>query len=333
MSQPHLPPGRSPQRAAEEWFLLAVVALFLPTAALVGWLVSRLASPRARLAVAWASVALAVLGAVLGGPSPRTGFNLLVDVAVIAAIISCTATGLGSILGWAVRLTVENLTSVGRMLIRALPVMLLTMLVFFNTAAWSMAATLSRGRLWVALGILVVIAVAFLTSSTANRLQPTLAPEAKRAEPAGALDDTAFARLPDRPNRVPLSRRERVNVVFVVTMSELVQILTVAVVTGLIFLVFGLVLVSPELLSVLTHGGSASGQVLGMTLPIPEALIQIVMFMIALTFMYLAANTVSNDEYRAQFLDPQLDELQVTLAARDRYRAYTASDRAEAVAK
>ena len=103
------------------------------------------------------------------------------------------------------------------------------------------------------------------------------------------------------------------------------QVLAVAVATGLIFFVFGLILISPELLDAWTHGGSSDGQILGMTFPVPNALIQTTMFLTALTFMYLAARAVSDKEYRAQFLDPLLDDLRLTLAARDRYRTATAA--------
>ena len=49
------------------------------------------------------------------------------------------------------------------------------------------------------------------------------------------------------------------------------------------------------------------------------------MFLTALTFMYLAARAVSDKEYREQFLDPVLDDLRLTLVARDRYRTATAA--------
>ena len=136
---------------------------------------------------------------------------------------------------------------------------------------------------------------------------------------------TPFETMPDRPRRVPLSRIERANVVFVLSLSQVVQVLTMAAVTGLIFMAFGLILVSPELLDAWTHGGSRDGQLLGMTLPIPQSLIQITMFLTALTFMYLAARAVSDKEYRTQFLDPLVDDLRLTLVARDRYRASTAA--------
>ena len=80
-----------------------------------------------------------------------------------------------------------------------------------------------------------------------------------------------------------------------------------------------------DLLIELTGQGRFDGEILTMTLPIPQALIQMVMFLTALTFMYLAARAVGDKEYRAQYLDPLVEELLLTLVARDRYRTATAT--------
>ena len=57
-----------------------------------------------------------------------------------------------------------------------------------------------------------------------------------------------------------------------------------------------------------------------MTLPVPQALIHITLFLAALTFMYICARAVGDGEYRARFLDPLIDDLKLTLLARNRYR-------------
>ena len=89
--------------------------------------------------------------------------------------------------------------------------------------------------------------------------------------------------------------------------------------TALIFLVLGLILLSPELLAAWTRNGSSDGTFLGMTIPVPQALIQITMFLGALTFMYVSARAAGDSQYRAQFLDPVVADLRLTLAARSRY--------------
>lgn len=58
-----------------------------------------------------------------------------------------------------------------------------------------------------------------------------------------------------------------------------------------------------------------------MTLPIPDSLIQTTMLLGALTFMYVSAKAVTDTQYRAQFVEPMLDSVRVTLLARNRYRA------------
>jgi len=310
-----------------DWFVLALLTLVLPGAATLGWAVSRIDDARPRRVVAAVSLGIAVLGGFLGGPSAVMFVDLAVDAVVLALIFICTATGVGSVLGWAARMTVTNLASIGDLLVHALPVLLLTMLVFFNSPAWVMAATVSRPRLWLALGFLYLIAAAFLVSNTFGRVRPILQPvkdPANERADAEALVGTPFEHLPDRPRRVPLSKAERANVGFVLALSQLVQVLTVAFVTGLIFLVFGLILISPELLNAWTHGSPSDGHILGMTLPIPNALIQISMFLTVLTFMYLSAKAVSDKEYRERFIDPLIEDLRVTLVARDRYRTVTA---------
>jgi hypothetical protein len=108
---------------------------------------------------------------------------------------------------------------------------------------------------------------------------------------------------------------------FVLAASQLAQILIVAAVTALLFFGLGLILLSPELLAAWTRNGTSDGTLLGMTIPVPQALIQITMFLGALTFMYVSARAVGDGEYRSQFLDPLVDDLRLTLCARNRYRA------------
>jgi len=123
-----------------------------------------------------------------------------------------------------------------------------------------------------------------------------------------------------------LSRTERLNVLFVLVASQLAQILMVAAVTAALFFVLGLILLSPKLLAAWTRDGSPDGTVLGMTIPVPQALIQITLFLGALTFMYISARAVGDGEYRSRFLDPLIDDLKLTLLARNRYRRSAAID-------
>jgi hypothetical protein len=298
--------------------------LVLPCAALAGWLVSGIRRDRNRMVASAVSVVIAVLGAVFGGPSSRVLVNFLVVGIAVAVVLALTASGVGSILGWAVHMTASNVALMGTLIGRALPVVLLTVLVFFNSYVWLMAATVSRLRLWLAMGFLAAIAVAFMISSTVERVRPMLTATGQLAADDERLADTLFAAVPERPARRGLSGSERWNVVFVLTVSQSVQVGLVAAITAGIFFVLGLILLSPGLLAEWTRGGSSDGQILGMTFPVPNALIQISMFLGALTFMYVSARAAGDAQYRQRFLDPLIDDLQLTLLARNRYRTLTA---------
>jgi hypothetical protein len=173
----------------------------------------------------------------------------------------------------------------------------------------------------IALGA-VFVAGSFLVSTTAEKVRPLLFGADAAPGDAAALAGTPFETVPDPADSDPLSVTERANTLFVVAASQLVHVLTVAAMTGTVFFVLGMILVSPSVLDAWTRGaGRLDGELLGMTLPIPDSLIQTTMLLSAITFMYLAAKVVTDTQYRAQFLDPMVADLRTTLLARNRYRA------------
>jgi hypothetical protein len=306
-----------------EWIVLAVLVLTVPVVVITGWLVSRLRSRRARFLASTAGAVVAIVSDVFAGDAT----DVACTAVGLALVLLLAATGLGSVLGWALKLAVTQLAAVGQLMLRALPVVLLTVLVFFNSPVWLMAASVGRGRLWLALVFLGTLAAAFLTTSTFERIRPILTAanpqeqeKQEKEEEGNELVGTPFAEMAAPATPDPLTRRERINVVFVLLVSQLVQILTVAVVTTLIFFMLGLILLNPALLEAWTRNGTSDGKLLWMTIPVPNALIQVALFLGALTFMYVSARAVGDSEYRSQFLDPLIEDLRLTLMARNRYR-------------
>lgn len=303
-----------------EWVVLAIVALTLPLMALVGWLVSRLRSGRTRAGVATISVAVVACVATAG-----SGLTQLVqEAAVVLVVLILTGCGAGAVVGWAVRMMLSHFVTVGALAVRALPVVLLTALVFFNTYVWLMAATISGDRLGLAMAFLISIAAAFVISATVERVRPMLQSTTVLPKDTERLADTPFATMPDAPAAPPLKKAERLNVVFVLATSQLVQILVVAAVTTTIYLLLGLIILTPSLLNEWTHTYTSTATVLGWTLPLPDSLMHMCLFLGALTFMYISARAAGDAEYRSTFLDPQIDDLHTTLIARNRYRGAVA---------
>lgn len=306
-----------------EWVILAILGITPLLMVAVGWLVSRwLSHSRQRAVTATTAAAVAILVEIVESDHVA---HLPLSILVMAVILILTASGLGSVLGWAMRTMLSHLATVGALAVRALPVVLLTALVFFNTYVWIMAATITGERLWLAIMFLVGIASAFVVSATLDRVKPMLKSTVALPKDAERLADTPFSTMPDASPSQPLTRAERLNVVFVMATSQLVQIGVVAVVTATIYLGLGLIVLSPALLKEWTHTAVSSVALLGMTLPAPDSLIHMCLFLGALTFMYISARAVGDAEYRATFFDPLMDDLHTTLIARNRYRGAIAT--------
>ncbi|MCV7093221.1 hypothetical protein [Mycobacterium interjectum] len=309
-----------------QWVMLGILGLALPLMAVVGWVVSRSRRGKTRAAVATlAVIVVACVGITVGGPT-----ELVQEAIVVAAVLILAGCGVGSVVGWAVRMMLSHLATVGALVVRALPVVLLTALVFFNTYVWIMAKTISGQRLGLAIAFLLSIAVAFVVSATWERARPSLRPTmAVLPKDSERLADTPFADMPDSPDCAPLTRAERLNVVFVLAASQMAQILVVAVVTAAIYLVLGLIVLTPSLLNEWTHTYTSTSTVLGFTLPVPDSLIHMTLFLGALTFMYISARAAGDAEYRSTFLDPLIEDLHATLIARNRYRGAVAATACE----
>ena len=71
-----------------------------------------------------------------------------------------------------------------------------------------------------------------------------------------------------------------------------------------------------------TAGGAArrGHRATGVTVPVPDSLIHLCLFLGALTFMYVSARA-AGDDYRSTFVDPLIADLHATLTARNRYRS------------
>jgi hypothetical protein len=177
-----------------EWIVLVIIGLTLPLMVIVGWVVSRSRSGRTRAGFATIAVVIvACVAATVAGPS-----QLAQEGVVVAVLLILTGCGAGSVVGWALRMMLSHLATVGALAVRALPVVLLTALVFFNSYVWLMAATISGDRLGLAMAFLVSIAAAFVVSATRERVRPMLrSTAAVLPEDTEQLTDTPFATMPD----------------------------------------------------------------------------------------------------------------------------------------
>jgi len=302
---------------ASQWLALVILVLLPVTVLGSGWIAHRIRRPSTRRIVAIAAIVIAMASDWWDDDAAEILSDALVDGTLVAAILVATGTGIGSVLGWSAKTTLTHLRAAGRLMVRALPVVLLTVLAFFNTSVWLVATNLDVPRMVLLVMFLALIAVSFLTAGTRDSLATVTSMEGSGATevPAPFTEMTH----PEAPSALTVG--ERLNLLVVVVISQIVQVLLLAVLTGAVFFVMGLIVLNPAVLAKLTSGASSQSVWFGFTVPLSAAHLHVVALLTALTFMYVCVKAVGDGEYRRNFLDPLLEDMRRAVAARHRYRA------------
>ncbi|MDO9174057.1 MAG: hypothetical protein Q7V62_04575, partial [Actinomycetota bacterium] len=168
---------------------------------------------------------------------------------VLAVIYLVTSYGAIPLMRWAAVQTFSRLGSVGRMLTRALPLLLLfTTFLFINAEVWQVAGTLQGPVYVVTLALFFLLGSAFVLSRIPESIRAVNdfqdwheVTELVKGTPAEGLA------LPTHgdPREMPLSARQRVNIGLVSVFSQAILISFVAVVLAMFFMLFGLLAI-PE---------------------------------------------------------------------------------------
>ena len=168
---------------------------------------------------------------------------------VLVVIYVATSYGVVPLMGWAASQTFARLGSVGRMLTRALPLLLLfTTFLFINAEVWQVAGTLQGPVYVVTLGLFFVLGSAFVLSRIPASIRMVHAfdewEEVARLVQGTPAEGLSLPTDGD-PQEMALSIRQRVNIGLVSVFSQAILVTFVAVVLASFFMLFGLLAV-PE---------------------------------------------------------------------------------------
>ncbi|OXM46679.1 hypothetical protein [Amycolatopsis alba] len=252
---------------------------------------------------------------------------VLTNAVALAVLMLLVRIGVGSILTWAARSAVAQIRAIGTLASRALPLLLLVvMFSFFTAELWQAVDGLNPGRLWLVIGFLVLIGAVFLASMLSDEMKEL---KSWTAEPGAAVlrgtpfdDDTGPVK-----RRRALAKTERLNIALVLFFAQAVQIVAFGVLVFAFFVVFGVLILRPEVVTAFAGRASAPGTLLGVPLPVSSALINVSLFLAVFSGLYFAASTATDARYRRSFFEPLLEDVKISLAARDIYLAHWADVR------
>jgi hypothetical protein len=123
----------------------------------------------------------------LGLPLAAEAFGFAI---VALPAIWLTYLGFGSIALWAFRFAWVQLGALGTLMSRALPLLMITVVVYFAGELWQLAARMTRQRLWQTIGFLAVVAIVFVITTIRDEVRALRDDRADQSDPATLLANT-----------------------------------------------------------------------------------------------------------------------------------------------
>jgi hypothetical protein len=107
-------------------------------------------------------------------------------LAVAAAVVGLTYLGVGSIVLWALKFAAIQVGAMITLMSRALPLLMLTVMIFFTNEIWQLMAAMSGDRFWWTTGFLAAVAVAFMVATIRDEVRALR--ESRSAKPRQRRD-------------------------------------------------------------------------------------------------------------------------------------------------
>ncbi len=239
-----------------------------------------------------------LLPVVFNGQTTSAGVTSCGNLALLAVVYGIVAYGVLSIVRWAMGRLLGQLLGAVLLLARALPLlMLFSVVLLFTTEMWQVFAEADLATLAGVTALLTAIGTLFLVV----RLPGEVAKLEAEVD-AG----------------VPLDDRQRLNVGLVMFVSQALQVLIVALAVGGFFVAFGLLAMTPHVIEIwVGEKPHLLTTVLGVE--IYEELLRVSGAIGALSGLYYAIATLTDETYRKEFLTELTEEMRETFLARVAY--------------
>jgi hypothetical protein len=193
---------------------------------------------------------------------------------------------------------------------------------FINTEVWQVASSLSTPVLWLAVAFFGALAVGFLVARLPEEVAAVnddLDPDAVRRAVAGTPLEDRVGDVEDDVRAEPLARKQRVNLLLVLLITQMSQVLLLSLAVWVFFLSFGAVAIEDSVISGWV-GDAAPHHVPGLRF-LSQELLQVSIFLAAFSGLYFTVYAVTDSTYRDQFFREITDELERAVGVRAAYLA------------
>ncbi len=265
-----------------------------------------------------------------------SGFLLLVlvNIAILAVTYVTVSFGMLPMLRTAAGHIVREVSDLGRLMLRSLPLLLLfATFLFLNAEMWQVAHDFTPAFYAIAVGFVALLSLAFLAFRIPSEMS-TLAGFTswdEVCEVAYACDAPIEQRerpwLNDPPQPNPLERVDRVNIGMLLFARQAVQVILVALVIGAFYVAFGLFTVRKETIVTWTAATDATFSdraivettLFGSELVLTWELLAVSGFIAAFSALQFAVSLITDTTYRDEFFADAANEIRGVLAVRALY--------------
>lgn len=268
---------------------------------------------------------------IVGGGQWRSGLATMgLNVCLVGLVFAVTSYGLVPMARWAIGHGADQVFSAINVLLRALPVLLLIVIVvFLNTEAWQIASELEWVGVAIVVGTFFVLGAAFAAIRVPRQVtrfsQEPWDEIRRRAEHTPV--DPLLARLePDPPPPPTLSRREWGNVGLVVLVSEGILVVIVTAVMFCFLVAFGAAAIHRDVVTIWLGRAPdviVTIRLLSQEMVVTGELIKVSAFLAGFCGLSFTVSLLTDAGYQDEFLAELDDEIADAFAVRAVYREVT----------
>ncbi len=255
---------------------------------------------------------------------------LLGPLRLLGIVYGVTRYALVALTGWGLRWTFERLGELGQLVTRVLPLMLLVLtFLFLSPGVWQAMGSSPNATIAGALVVLAAVGVLFVVTRARRELSK-VDESTDHAGVVAAAQGTPLAdvvgELPDLDLVVPMTRRQRINLLLVMVVAQLVQVSLIGLVVWAFFVLFGFVAIRLEVQANWLEGLSVP-TTLGPDIEghaVTHASMRVAAFLGGFAAFYATVYAASDRLYRKHFAERITLVLERALAVR---RAYLSARR------
>jgi hypothetical protein len=224
---------------------------------------------------------------------------------------------------WAAQRTFSSLGLLFPLVTRALPLLLLFVtFLFINAEVWEVSARLDGRVMWLTVALFLTITIGFLLVRLPEEVtgfDDHVGPDELARHLEGTPLEGVRPADAEMTEDVAIGGLQKANLLLMLLITQLVQVVLLSVSVFVFFIVFGLLIMDPEV--VLNWTGAETLTDLPFSERANWELVQVSTFLAAFSGLYFTVYAVTDEVYRAQFFSSIVRELERAVSVRAAYRS------------